>query len=70
MAAGCAVCGEKLGMGRWLSGKTLCERHEADALEHQRAEQAALGAGWRSWPQVAAVAYVARVSVAVFEARF
>lgn len=41
MASECSVCGAKLGMGRRLSGKTLCETHEAEQKARLAAEAAA-----------------------------
>lgn len=44
MSAECAVCGVKLGIGRRLGGKTLCETHEAEENARLEAEAEARAA--------------------------
>ena len=40
MAAVCAVCGAKLGIGRRLTGKTLCDQHQGEDDARRAAEAA------------------------------
>lgn len=53
-AATCSVCGEKLGIGRRLVGKTLCEQHEAEDNARRAAEDAARTAAREEYLAVAA----------------
>lgn len=54
MAATCTVCGTKLGFGRRIAGKTLCEPHEAEQQEREAAEEARRQAATQEYLRVAA----------------
>lgn len=56
MAATCTVCGTKLGFGRRLTGKSLCELHEAEQRTRDAAEAAARAAAKAEYLVVAASA--------------
>ncbi len=56
MAATCTVCGAKLGFGRRLAGKSLCEVHEAEQRARDAAEATARAAARAEYLQVAASA--------------
>lgn len=56
MAATCTVCGAKLSFGRRLTGKTLCEQHQAEQDAREKAEAAARVAARQEYVAVAASA--------------
>lgn len=54
MASTCSVCGTSLGFGRRLSGKSLCETHEAELGARQKVQAAARAVAAHEYAAVAA----------------